>query len=58
MSEIEELNSEFSPYMRIKKMVLIADIWSIESGELTPTQKLKRRIIHSKYKDVIDNIYT
>ncbi len=57
MSEIEQLNSEFSPYMRIKKMVLIADIWSIESGELTPTQKLKRRIIHSKYKDVIDSIY-
>lgn len=57
MKEVQNLNSEFAPYMRIKKIVLISDNWSIESGELTPTQKLKRRIINSKYKDVIKNIY-
>lgn len=57
MSEIEELNSEFSSYMRIKKIVLIPEIWSIETGELTPTQKLKRRIIHAKYNQIIKDIY-
>lgn len=57
MSEVEELNAEFSPYMRIKKIVLIPEVWSIESGELTPTQKLKRRIIHSKYNLIIKDIY-
>lgn len=58
MKEINELNEEFSPYMRIKKIVLVPENWSIESGELTPTQKLKRRIIHAKYKDTITKIYS
>lgn len=57
MDEVDELNLEFAQYMRIKKIVLIPDNWSVQSGELTPTQKLKRRNINSKYEETIKNIY-
>jgi long-chain acyl-CoA synthetase len=56
-SEIDKFNQNFAQYEQIKKFVLLPKIWSIEGGELTPTLKLKRKIIHSKYKDHIDRLY-
>ena len=41
----------------IKYFVLIAQDFSIEGGELTPTLKLKRKEIYSKYKDIVDEMY-
>ena len=55
--QIEDLTREFGQVERIKKFALLDHDWSQQTGELTPTLKLKRRIIVEKYKDVIDDMY-
>ncbi len=55
--EIEEGNKDFGKTRKIKKIKLIADEWSVDTGELTPTQKLKRKVIKQKYADLIEEIY-
>ena len=42
---------------QIKKFELLPYEWSVEGGELTPTLKLKRKVIMEKYKDAIERIY-
>ena len=41
----------------VKKIALLEHELSVDGGELTPTLKMKRRVIDSKYKDLIDRIY-
>jgi long-chain acyl-CoA synthetase len=55
--EIEPVNAKLARYERIQAWDLIPTEFTIEGGELTPTQKVKRRIINSKYKDKIDALY-
>ncbi len=55
--EIKHYNQYFSPLEQIKKIQLLPQEWTIEEGELTPTLKLKRRVISKKYKDIISSIY-
>lgn len=52
-----EINSHLAPYETIKKFVLLAHDFSIEGGELTPTLKLRRKIIYEKYKQKIEDLY-
>ena len=52
-----EINSRLAPYETIKKFVLLARDFSIEGGELTPTLKLRRKIIYEKYKHRIEDMY-
>ena len=54
---IEEANKRFSNVERIKKFVLLGEEWMPDSDELTPTMKLKRRGVHTKYADEIESIY-
>jgi long-chain acyl-CoA synthetase len=54
---VKELTPHLAGFERIKKLALLAREFTLESGELTPTLKVKRRVIEKKYKDVIDNIY-
>ena len=49
--------SELAQYERVKKIVLLENEFTIENGELTPTLKVKRRVIDEKYRSVIDRIY-
>jgi long-chain acyl-CoA synthetase len=56
-SIVDSYNPEFNHVEQVKKIVLLPHEWSIENGELTPTGKMKRRIISEKYKNVIDKIY-
>jgi long-chain acyl-CoA synthetase len=56
--EVERMNQDFAQYEKIKKFRLLADSWTIEGGELTPTLKLKRRNILKTYHDVIEEMYS
>jgi long-chain acyl-CoA synthetase len=55
--EIDELNTKFGNWEKIKRFELTPNIWSIDGGELTPTLKLKRKIIAEKYIDLYNKIY-
>jgi len=54
---VKKLNPNFSKVEQIKKFELVAGPWDVESGELTPTMKLKRRVILKKYDNLIEGIY-
>ncbi|MEZ4828961.1 MAG: long-chain fatty acid--CoA ligase [Bacteroidia bacterium] len=53
----DQYNTAFSQIEKIKKFELVADTWTFETGELTPTQKLKRRVLIDRYHLLIENIY-
>lgn len=55
--EVNELNKKFGNWEQVKRIELTPDIWSIEAGHLTPTMKLKRKIIKEKYQYLYDKIY-
>jgi long-chain acyl-CoA synthetase len=55
--QIDGLTPNLAKYERIKKVALLEDEFTIEGGELTPTLKVKRRVIDQKYRDVIENLY-
>ena len=54
---IKELNKSYPPYKTIKYFAVVANDFSIEGGELTPTLKLKRKVILEKYQHVIEDLY-
>ena len=54
---VERYNQNFNQVEQIKKFELLPREWSVEGGELTPTLKLKRKVIMEKYKDAIERIY-
>lgn len=55
--DIETFNAEFGNWEKIKKFRLLPAELTIENNELTPTLKLKRKIIHTKYASQIEDIY-
>jgi len=54
---IRHLNAKLPSYETIKKFALIPGEFSIDGGELTPTLKLKRKVIYEKYQDRIEKLY-
>jgi long-chain acyl-CoA synthetase len=57
-SIIDTYNPEFNHVEQVKKITLLPDEWSIDSGELTPTGKMKRKVITEKYIKEIDKMYS
>ncbi|MCX7549093.1 AMP-dependent synthetase/ligase [Xanthomarina sp. F1114] len=55
--EVDEANEKFGHWEQIKKFEITPDIWSIDAGHLTPTMKMKRKVIKEIYKDLIEKIY-
>ncbi len=55
--EITALNEKFGSWERIKRFELTPEIWSIKDGHLTPTLKLRRKIILEKYQNLYAKIY-
>lgn len=56
-SEVEKHCGELSKYERIKAVLLLEHEMTVESGELTPTLKIKRRVVVDKHKKAIDQLY-
>jgi long-chain acyl-CoA synthetase len=54
---IAELSKDLAPFEKIKKVSLLTREFSLEAGELTPTLKVKRRVVEEKYKAAIDRMY-
>jgi long-chain acyl-CoA synthetase len=57
MERIDTLQQRLAHYEKIKRITLIAHHFSMESGELTNTLKLKRAVVSRNFKDVIDKMY-
>jgi long-chain acyl-CoA synthetase len=55
--EVDKLNEKFGNWEKIKRFELTPDLWSIEGGHLTPTLKLKRKVVMEKYLDLFNKIY-
>jgi long-subunit acyl-CoA synthetase (AMP-forming) len=54
---VDDANQHLSNVERIKKFVILPAEWTVDSEELTPTLKLKRRVVHQKYAEEIEGIY-
>jgi len=54
---IDALNARLNPWERIKKFLILPRDLSIEDGDLTPSMKLKRRVVARKYKNELDSLY-
>ncbi len=55
--EVDVLNEKFGNWEKIKRFELTPDLWTILAGHLTPTMKLKRKVVLEKYQDLFDKIY-
>ena len=54
---IASMSNDLAQYEKIKKITLLPVEFSIDAGELTPTLKVKRRVVEAKHKDLIDRMY-
>jgi long-chain acyl-CoA synthetase len=54
---VAEKNRELASYEKIKKYTILDHEFSIEAGHLTPTMKVKRKVVAERYKDLIDAMY-
>ena len=55
--EVDFYNEGFAKYEQVKRFILVPDVWGIDSGEMTPTMKIKRAVVKAKYLDQIEAIY-
>ncbi len=56
-SRIAELNKQLPSYATIKRFKILPHQFTQEAGEVTPTLKLKRKVVYEKYKDLIESMY-
>jgi long-chain acyl-CoA synthetase len=54
---VESFNKYFNHVEQIKKFELLANEWSVDTGEMTPKLSLKRKVVLEKYRDAINRIY-
>jgi long-chain acyl-CoA synthetase len=55
--EVEKYNEKFGNWEKIKRFELTPDIWTIDGGHLTPTMKLKRKVVKEIYNNLYQKIY-
>ncbi|MFL6275751.1 MAG: AMP-dependent synthetase/ligase [Blastocatellia bacterium] len=57
-AEVTRLTRELADYEKVKRIALLADEFTIDGGELTPTLKVRRRVVEQKYSSLIESLYT
>ncbi len=55
--EVEAVNATLSPHEQVKRFRLVSEEWSPQSGELSPTLKLRRAIVYEKYEHIYEEIF-
>ncbi len=55
---IDKLNENFAKFEKIKYFRILPKDFTVENGDMTPTMKIKRKVVHEKYKDTIDSMYS
>jgi long-chain acyl-CoA synthetase len=55
--EVDQANEKFAKWEKVKMFRLTPDVWSINDGHLTPTMKLRRKIVKEKYIDLYNDMY-
>ena len=55
--EIDKLNQKLGNWEQVKRIELTPEIWSVDNGMLTPTMKLKRKVIKERYIDLYNKLY-
>lgn len=58
LDQIHASTPDLAPFEQVKRIEVLEKDFTIDSGELTPTMKIRRRFVESKHKDLIDRIYT
>lgn len=56
-AEVEKYNKDFGNWEQVKKFHLLQSEWTVEAGELTPTMKVKRKVIYERYSKNVDELY-
>lgn len=54
---LQKINSLLASYETIKKFEVVFETWTVESGALTPSMKVKRKVIQQRYADIIESMY-
>ena len=54
---VEQVNKGLAHFETIKKVTVVPEEWSVDSGELTPSMKMKRRVVEEKYRQLIEGMY-
>ena len=54
---VEERNGELQSYAKVKKFLILSEDFTVDNGLLTPTLKVKRKIITEQHKDQLDSLY-
>jgi long-chain acyl-CoA synthetase len=57
-ADVARLTRELADYEKVKRIALLADEFSVDGGELTPTLKVKRRVVEEKYGELIESLYS
>jgi long-chain acyl-CoA synthetase len=55
--EVDTINEKFGNWEKIKRFELTPDLWTVPAGHLTPTMKLKRKVVMEKYHGLFEKIY-
>ncbi|RZK43275.1 MAG: long-chain fatty acid--CoA ligase [Hymenobacter sp.] len=54
---VKQYNQGFAQWEQVKKEVLLPELWTVETGEMTPTMKVKRKVITEKNQAIIEDLY-
>jgi len=54
---VEEVNQKLAKFEKLKRVLLVPDEFTPDNGALTPTMKLRRRVIEERYRTQIDELY-